>query len=815
MFVIFLFLFLSTLTGIARAADEPKTSPLEGATQDAKAGSLPEKQKGHAKNNNLLGPQAVELNFENASLKTFINYVESLFEINFIIQEAPKETFKPGIYQPPQQQTKSLTDTKINYRSFRPMSKNQILALLDLFLENSGFARVAQKNVGKNVFRIISLPQSNRTAIPVYIGTHLEELPNNGRIRYIYFAENSSIADIKSLATQLKSSTAAPVETFDNLKAIILTDSAYNIKSLLKVLQEVDGASTPEVLSILKLRNAEAVDVAKLYETLRGKDEPFKRAFEPKKTGSYYFPQDAKVIPDPRTNSLILLGSRDAISRIEDFVTKNLDTKLRKLPSPIHIYELNYAPAEQIADILNKVSQFGSDTDAAKFGGVRGGQKYFTKMSVVADKQGNRLLIRCSEEDFKLLRPTIDELDQRQPQVVIEVLIVNITLNKEKAIYSALRNKNDSKVNFQTSGFFGNGIQVQNTDATNYSGSLITNLINLAVSAVAGSTVLSLGKESVWALLSSLEQYTELNIISNPFLVATNKYKSQVSLGTRRRVVSGTVFGGTTTSQNELTSLDATLKVSITPQINSFGIINLDIEVLIEEFTELADQSNGNKSVKTVKTNANVADGEILALGGLIKNKENKDQSEVPILGRIPIIGYFFKNKDDKATNDNLLIFMSPKIISPEQNSIGSYTHTKAAYARDILCEVENQEVKKDPIYQWWFKDKYDKPMNQLDAMVTPGKSSNEPAYNFIKTPSYSGKNESTQPINESSRKIVTATQTPQEITQDKQIPIKETEIKTPTEDSNKNKEQSAENQESSKAHFSLVNPIIKGEANV
>jgi general secretion pathway protein D len=665
-------------------------------------------------------PKAVELNFENASLKTFLDYIQDLLKVTFIIQE--EKTADPSRPSPGQPQPKNLSEIKINYRSFSGISTKQIWALVDLFLETAGFARVSQKNIGKNIYRIIPIPQSNRAPISSYIGTNIESLPNTGRIRYVYFAQNTSITDLKNLANQIKSSSSGPIEVFDNLKAMVLTDSAYNIKSLLKIIQEIDAGSTPEVLSILKLENAEAADVAKLYETLRGKDEPFKRAFEPKKQGSFYFPQDAKVIPEPRTNSLILLGSKDAISRIEDFITKNLDSKLKKLPSPIHVYELNYAPAEQVADILNKVSQFGSDTEAAKYGGVRGGQKYFTKLTVTPDKQGNRLLIRCSEEDFKLLKPTIDELDQKQPQVVIEVLIVDIRLDKTKAMYSALRNKNDSRVNFQTSGFFGQGIQVQNTEATNYSGSLITNLINLATSAIAGSTVLSLGKESVWALVSSLEQFTELNIISNPFIVATNKYKSLVSLGTTRRVISGTVFGGSETNQSERTSLSAKLQVQITPQINSFGIINLDIEVLIEEFTApFSDpDASGNKSEKVIKTNANVADGEVLALGGLIRNKADNSQSEVPLLGRIPIIGYLFKNKQDTATNSNLLIFMSPKIIKGENSKISSYTNTKANYARGMLCEAENQEVEQDPIYQLWFKNKYDNPMDQLNQMVPP-----------------------------------------------------------------------------------------------
>lgn len=674
-----------------------------------------EKQKSAKQNDR------VEINFENAALTTLLEYVSELYDSTFIIEEAaaPASQTAPGIFPSPQptQPLKKLSEIKITYKSFSPMSEKQIWALVDLFLENYGYSRVAQKNVGEKIFRIIPTPSANKAVLPVYFAINPDDLPNNGRIRYIYFVKNSPVDQIKTLIDQLKSSNAQ-LQVFNDLRALIMTDSAYNVKALFNIIKELDAGNTPEVLSILKLQNAEASDVVKLYESLKQKDDPFKRAFEAKRFTSTYFPQDAKMIAEQRTNSLVILGSKDAVRRIEDFVTKYLDTKLQKLPSPIHVYQLNFAPADQVATILNNVTQFGSDSGITEFGGVRGGEKYFSKMFVQADKQGNRLLIRSSKEDFELIKPTIKELDKMQPQVAIEVLIVNLTLNKTKAIQSALRNKNESKINFQTSGFAGQGIQV---DTTDFSGSLITNLINLATSAVTGTTLISLGKQSVWALIGVLDQVTELNVVSNPFLVATNKYQSSVKLGQTRRVISGQVVGGSSPTQNTFSSMDAAITVSITPQISSYGIVNLTIQVQIEEFTD-SNTSNGNKSSKSVTTNADIADGEILALGGLIQNKENSNNTRNPLLGRIPIIKYLFSNNNKTKTNDNLLIFVAPKIISPLQSNISAYTQKKAQYARDFICDMESQETQTDPIYKYWLKEKTDKQIDILNDVVDPAK---------------------------------------------------------------------------------------------
>jgi len=664
---------------------------------------------------------SIELNFENASLQKFLDYIMGLFEVTFLFDDGipgqQQAAQQPAFGMPAPAPTKALTDIKINFRSHHAMTEPEVWALVDLLLETAGYARVVQPNISPKVYRIIAIPQANKAVLPTYIGTRFEMLPSTGRIRYVYFAVNSSMDQLQKIISQLKSNNAQ-LQTFADARAIVLTDNAYNIKSLMRIINELDNGALPEVLSILKLQNSDAGDVVKLYEALRGKEDPFRR--EAKKTTSYYFSPDVKVIQEPRTNSLILLGPKDAVRRIEDFVATNLDTKLKKLPSPIHVYELEYAPAGQIADILNTVTAFGQDTDAGKYGGVRNGEKYFSKMLVTADTQGNRLLIRGSEEDYQLIKQTIKELDQRQPQVVVEVLITSLTLDKTKAINSALHNKVPGNVNFQTTGFAGQGALV---NTTGNSGSLVTNLISLATSAVVGSTVFSLGKESVWALLSVLQQTTELNIVSNPFLVATNKYKANVALGSTRRVLTGNVVGGADASTSQVGSLSALLEVTITPQINRHGIINLDIDVKIEDFTnpqssDVNDPNNANKTIKVIHTNANVANGEVLALGGLIKNTTRKAQSGVPILQDIPLIGYLFKNKSEEVVNDNLLIFMTPKIISPLQDHTSSYTQRKAQYARDTFTQIECKESQRDPIYQIWFKERYNTPEDQLNQMV-------------------------------------------------------------------------------------------------
>src|SRR5690606_5252581 len=133
-------------------------------------------------------------------------------------------------------------------------------------------------------------------------------------------------------------------------------------------------------------------------------------------------------------------------------------------------------------------------------------------------------------------------------------------------------------------------------------------------------------------LFKILQSQVQANIISNPFLITTNKYQAQTSIGETRRVPTAIVNG--TQSTQAFDDVSANLTVKITPQINSIGIINLDIDISIDNFTE-ADStsiSSANQAQKTIKTNADVGNRQVLALGGLLRNNFDEMYTKVPIL---------------------------------------------------------------------------------------------------------------------------------------------------------------------------------------
>lgn len=648
----------------------------------------------------------ISVNLDKTDLLNLLSWVESIFRIKFLSGDAinPPAPGKVG-------------GNLISYKTNAPLTKRNVWDLFLNFLDLFGVTLVPThfNNNYPDSFTVMPLETSNQAPLPAFVGINWKLLPNNDtKVRFVYFVENGPAANLANLVQDLKSKTAI-VQTFNALNAIIFTDKSSNIRSLMAIISELDSVSMPEGMSVLKLRHANAQDVVTLYDNLVSTEEKSSittRLFGAKKQSTaVYFPDDTKIFAEPRGNALIILGTREGIQKVENFILEYVDTALKQPYSPLYIYKLQYANAENLAAILSKVTNFAPNSVAAKYGGVLDGDKFLRPMTFIAEPSGNKLLIKAEKDDYLKVQEIIKKLDVKQPQVAIEVLIVNVAVNKIKSLGTQLRNKRldtlgiTDNIAFQTSGlgFQGNLTPV----VTDPNGGLMGNLVSLATGFNPGTTLISIGSNlvgGVWALFQALETYAYTSVVSHPFLTTTNKYTAQVSVGETRRVATGTVTGAGPT-QNTLGDVTANLSVAITPQINSSGIINLSIQINIDSFTN-ADATSPTKDTKSVVTNANLANNEILAIGGLIQDNITEAQNGVPLLERIPLFGWFFKNKSKSKLKDNLLIFISPQIVQPRpEGGIGHYTNDKVTEAEDVLCSMKNCSEQRDPIHRWFFKD--------------------------------------------------------------------------------------------------------------
>jgi general secretion pathway protein D len=490
----------------------------------------------------------------------------------------------------------------------------------------------------------------------------------------------------------------------------------------MKIVKELDKVSIPESMAILKLRNANAKEIQELYTNLLPKEEPTSRFFTKKQPTSLYFPENTRIIAEPRTNSLILLGPVDAIKKIESFIVKYIDVELDQAYSPLYTYQLKYADAVTIADIMNNVTQFGQNTEAGKYGGVRGIDQYMRPINFIPERETNKLIIKGYYEDYLKSKKILDQLDEAQPQVAIEVLIVSVDINDTKSLGAQLRSKAPgpngllgNNIKFQTSGLYADnksGIVTnppsgQATPPNTGVDRLLGNLLNLVTGATPGTTLLTLGRDAlgVWGIFQALQTVTDAEVVSNPFLLATNNTKATVKLGTERRVVTSQVVG--TQPVDALGADDANLEVIITPQINSDGMIVLKVSVELDEFTDPFNQNSATKLQRNISTNAIVANQEVLALGGLIRNNITSVESKVPVLGDIPVLGWFFKNRRKEERKQNLLVLISTRIIAPHTDKDAKeFTQYHVADYQESLARMQSRSDQHDPIHRLFFQDK-------------------------------------------------------------------------------------------------------------
>lgn len=686
----------------------------------------------------LLGTQAAEnhikndedlfsINFLNASLRFVLKDFESILNVNFM----PDDIIKDGINQ--QQQPRDLDNIKITYTANKQLNKKEAWSLLSQLLSIADLSTQPVPGVD-GFYRITTSANANRLALPLYIGTNPNELPEKGRLRYIYFLANTTAPAMRAVVEKIKSSSAT-VEIFKDLNALIITDEAYNIASIMKIVKELDDSTTPETMSIVRLNQASAQEVAQLYENLKGKDDPFKRTFGQKDLATkYYFSQEVRVIAESRTNSLIILGPKDGVERIEKFISEYVDTDVSNFGQKLFTVKLQFSNATQLATTLTSVTKFGQGTEVAQVGGVRAGERYFSNVTFQADNQTNSLLIMATEEDMKLLRPVIKKLDVQQPQVALEILVVNVDYSIIKRMGTAIRNPFPGAVNFQSLTY--NTTQSQAIINEN-TGSLLGNLIDLASTSSPGSFVLSLGRESVWALFNIQEEINNAHDIAHPFLTTVNKYPASVLFSSERRVKSATIASGFTT-QDEVMSLPAKLEVTVTPQISSDGTINLDVQVTDETFTN-EDPNDGNKLSRIVKTNADVKNGQALAIGGICRTvREAEKDGPAPFISNIPILGNLFTARRDLSRKNNLLILIFPTIIetgAAGQNQMNKFTHQKSSFLKDIIDETECAvSSPRDPIYQWFFNTKNNPEYNfEIDNLNDIVKQSSKQAHEVKK----------------------------------------------------------------------------------
>lgn len=673
----------------------------------------------------------VAINYENEDLVDVVNELAGIKNVNVILPQ--------GATAITQKITLSLPDK---------ITLDHAWKLLYTLLDIAGYTMIPKGNM----YEIIkNNPAITREPLPLYIGIAPEKIPDTDqRIRYIYYLSNIKVSDQPDSETAVILQNLLPVGTSSfkidmATNAIIISAKANDIKATMRIITSLDKIEFQETLAFLKLRYSTADNVAKLFNEnilKTGSDINRYHLGARQQTEVSFFSKHIRIIPERRTNNLILLGRPQAIERVKDFIQKYIDIELDEGKSTLHIYQLQYLDADQIAGVLRSIidsARSGGTEQSSLAPGVSAGAvRTFDEVKIMADKPvnadnskyygSNKLIVAARNEDWKVIERLIAELDIPQPQVLLEILVADLTLEDIHSLGTQLRNPakipmpgSSSAQSAQIAPPIGN----VNPDPTTLASDLMQDYYTQSNGACAvanptpgtnsladcfidnGATAIEFNDSNgkAWGVLQILNAINTTKIISHPHAITINNKKATLNIGQTRLLTDEAVGSGgtTTTIKNKL--IDAHLYIDITPRISAANTILLEVTVDIQNFVAAASTTDNTRVNRTVKTSAIVKDQHILALGGLISTTDKDFQTETPILGKIPILGWFFKNRNKDTVKNNLTIFISPTIIQPRLRSgVSEYTKDYINVAKNYVHQGTLFDSLHDPITRWYFK---------------------------------------------------------------------------------------------------------------
>jgi general secretion pathway protein D len=499
---------------------------------------------------------------------------------------------------------------------------------------------------------------------------------------------------------------------------IIISDTGANITRLEKLIKFLDVPGYDESLQIIPVRNSSAQEIAKLLDDiLRGGGSSSRSKSSSRSSSSKRFSSSksssgsqniSKIIAEPRTNSIIAMANAEGAEELRALI-KKLDVKFSSNQADkIHVHYLNYGNAEELSKTLSNLVS-GAKGTSRKTGsrsflsrGTEGSTLFNGEVKITADKNNNALVVTAAPTDWLTIKNVIAKLDIPRDQVYVEGLILETTANRTREYgveyLSAYGAGNAQRVGYSN----GSG------DLTNLLSGNPTALSGFFVGGGAGGTVEvpnpaggdALKINGVSALIKAIASNTNTNVLATPQILALDNTEAEFEVGSTVPVKKQTTTNGTVSTSTE--NQEAKLSLKITPQINKVTrFVKLKINQTINDFIGDLDTSGNGQATTTRSaiTEVIVRDRDTIAMGGLLRDKETVSYNKVPLLGDIPVLGWLFKSKSKKIDKTNLLMFLTPKILSPYKTTAS--THTLEALENRMknlqnVIDDENEEPFKE-----------------------------------------------------------------------------------------------------------------------
>jgi len=573
----------------------------------------------------------VTLNFKNADIRAVIDFVAGFSGKNFLVDNRVKG--------------------RVTIVSPSPISEDAAYDVFLSVLEINGFAAVK----AGSVIKIIPRAESKQKAVPVLLKSGS---PNDAVVTQVLRLKYADSQQLVALIRPLISPNSNLV-AYARGNMLLLTDSASNIQRIQKLLKLLDRKDAVGV-KMFTLKHASA---DKLAATLS-------KLYPAAVNGMV----GLKAIAHQPGNVLIVVAAPQMINEVEGLVDR-LDLAQEADSGRLQVRYLKYAKAKDVAAVL---SNFMTNAPAATANNGAAKSLFSGDVKVVADEATNALLITADPSDIVAVGGIIDKLDVRRRQVLIEALIVEVSGNSIQRF----------GVEWMATGGVGAGVQNFSNMKT-IGGALSANAIaanpvsvSAALTAVApsGITLGVVNKAlSIGALVHAMESDNDANVLSTPNLLTMDNEEAEIVVGKNVPFITGqnSTQGGLANPFQTIERKDVGLTLRVKPQISDGDSVRLDIYQEISSVDGVTAGGGGlTTSKRSIKTVVLANDGQMIVLGGLMREDATVKIQRVPCIGSIPLLGEPFKFSENTKTKTNLMIFLKPHIIK-NSNYLESITNRK------------------------------------------------------------------------------------------------------------------------------------------
>jgi len=641
-------------------ADRPAVSTPEparavrGTAEAPKSSAPPEKG----------GPKIV-LNFDNADLYAVIGTIGELLGVNYIVD--------PNVAG------------KVTINTAGGLYKKDLFPVFLQILEVNGLTAIKEGNL----YRIVQLKDSTRMPIETRLPDQGEGIPPMDKIIIqIIPLQFMSAQEMAKLLTPFVSAGGTIVsDTASN--TLLVVDKGANILKILRLVQTFDVNLLEKVS--YRVYPVKYLDVEEVSKTLTDF------------TSSYGDVSNVfvKFIPITRLNTLFVVSTTPLVFAKVEEILRQIDVIDREVAPKIYVYFVKNGQAEDLATLLDKVflkktsakeksktskQQAGGSaavsrnpfskermaekraeeaeaksraetpvakTPVAEKGEAAGAGTLMGEVNITPDEIRNALIIEATPSDYRVIENILRQIDVLPRQVLIEATIAEITVN--------------TNMELGTEWALGKGA----AQGTASFAATINKLIGTGTDAAYSGLKYSIGVTDKWyAALHALASEGKVNVLSSPHVLASDNKEAKIDVSREIPVASGTttVASGTVIGETTIEYRDTGVILSVTPHINDRGLVTMDIseEVsdLEKESVNVAGENYPAFFKRTVSTTLTVRHGQTIAIGGLIKDKEDEGITGVPCLIKIPVLRYLFGEYGKSVEKIELIVLITPRVVA-------------------------------------------------------------------------------------------------------------------------------------------------------